>query len=946
MYSRNRLASAIIAVTSACSFNQTLAQGDEPLLEEVVVTGIRKSLEEASDLKRESSVIQDSIVAEDIGKFPDQNVAESLQRISGVSISRTNGEGSKVTVRGFGPSFNLVTLNGRTLATTENGREFDFQVLASELISGADVVKSPMAKTPEGSIGAYIDVKTARPLDTPGLQMAGSINAKYNDLSEETSPEFSGVFSNTFADDTLGVLFGFSRQEGDNRIDAASTSRWATLNASDSDVVLGDIVDTNGEVVTPDTLWYPGRFEFTLDEEERERTGVNVGIQWGPDDSWENTLDYLYTDFSRVATSQGMQVGLQFPGWTDVVASEHGTAVAATKYGVQPHDGLFQVRGEQSETQAVGFNSTKNWDRLELSIDASYSTAKADPRQDTLVPNYVNNNRDPEQFPQGLDPENDYFTYDTTGGAVLDLNSTIDYADPASVRAHWNHISHQELEDEITELKIDGEYAFDTEFGDTFGIDSVSFGASMSDREKVKNVYETLHEDNCGIGEGRMEICGQFRDMDDSVFSVNNNSDYLGDVEGDFPRDFIVINDVGQYHQAISDMTGVSDWPNEVFNETRSSTTSEESIASYIQVNMSGLIFGNPWRGNVGLRYIDTDTESTGYGKERIAIEPRIDTSNQAILDVYYTDPGQISRSNNYDDILPSLNLSYELTEELMMRFSASKAIARPAIEDIGVNKNYVDVQAVNFSTSGGNPYLNPYEANQLDFSLEYYHSSGSTYSMNVFHKDIETFISTTTYRDDTPDIYVEGEYVDSSYSLPGFGTIVETITQKDNRDGGEITGVELAALHYFDYLPGLFSGLGIQANYTYAHSKDENALAVNLEGVAEPRAGLEGFAEDTYNVIAFYDMNGYQARLAYNWRDDFLQYRTGQRSGGLPEHVEAYGQLDASFSYDVNDYLTLTAEAINLTDERTLEYVDVKERLSLMQYTGTRYKVGVRMNF
>jgi len=226
MHTKKKLVLAILTSLSSYSYAQasdvSATAKDNDDTEIIVVTGVRSSLEAASSLKRYSDSVQDSIVAEDIGKFPDQNVAESLQRIPGVSINRVNGEGSKITVRGFGPEFNVVTLNGRTLATSEIGRSFDFQVLAAELISGADVVKSPTAKTPEGSIGAYVNVKTARPLDNPGLHVLGSINAKYSELSGETSPEYSALFSNTFADETFGFNIALH-----NKKVTTDTIQWA-----------------------------------------------------------------------------------------------------------------------------------------------------------------------------------------------------------------------------------------------------------------------------------------------------------------------------------------------------------------------------------------------------------------------------------------------------------------------------------------------------------------------------------------------------------------------------------------------------------------------------------------------------------------------------------------------------------------------------------------------
>ena len=198
------LAAPALLVTSV----PALAAEGSDSLEEVVVTGIRASLNQALDLKRDADVIQDSIVAEDIGKFPDQNVAESLQRITGVSISRVNGEGSQISVRSFGPQFNMVKLNNRSLATTTGQRSFDFQVLPSELIGGADVIKSPTADLAAGSIGAYVNIRTPRPLDDPGFNAVAAVNGNYHDLAQDINPELSGLLSNTFADNTVGVLFG------------------------------------------------------------------------------------------------------------------------------------------------------------------------------------------------------------------------------------------------------------------------------------------------------------------------------------------------------------------------------------------------------------------------------------------------------------------------------------------------------------------------------------------------------------------------------------------------------------------------------------------------------------------------------------------------------------------------------------------------------------------
>ena len=313
-----------IAISTALlGANSYAQQTDET--EVIQVRGIRSSLSEAMDLKKSAPSIQDSIVAEDIGKFPDQNVAESLQRISGVMISRQNGEGSKISVRGMGPQFNAVKINNRTIATTDRGREFDFQSLPSELISGADVIKASRANIAEGSLGAYVNIATARPLNSTGFNAATSANISYNDLADEYGNRVSAIVSNTFADDEFGILFGFSRQKTTNRVDAAGTTHWGSFQADNEAWITGPTADVNGQDVTQGTIWYPGRGTFTLDIEERERTSANVTFQWQPDEDTTHTFDALYTDLSRQAGSNGIQIPLQGSGWTDVVVSENYT---------------------------------------------------------------------------------------------------------------------------------------------------------------------------------------------------------------------------------------------------------------------------------------------------------------------------------------------------------------------------------------------------------------------------------------------------------------------------------------------------------------------------------------------------------------------------------------------------------------------------------------------
>lgn len=926
-----------IAITAALSSNVTIAQEQKDAAIEVIsVTGIRSSLTESMDKKKNASSIQDSIVAEDIGKFPDQNVAESLQRISGVMISRNNGEGSKVTVRGMGPKFNAVKVNNRTIATTDFGREFDFQTLPSDLISGADVIKASRANIAEGSLGAYINVNTARPLNNPGLQAVGSFDFVYNDLAEEYDPKGSVIISNTFLDDSFGILLGFAKQKTTNRIDAAGTTHWSSFQADNTTVAPGPITDEAGNAVTEGTVWYPGRATYTMDTEERERTSANLTLQWAQNDDITHTFDVLYSDLSRQALSNGMQVPLHFSGWQDVIVSENMTAIKATK-SASPIDGLFQERGQDSETIALGLNSVYLVDKWTFATDISYSKATADPRGNTLVTNFVNNNvdqsvkpGDPGYLPDqqnGLIVGQDYIEFDSRNGDVIQIDSSIDYADPASVRTHWNDIQHQEIEDEILEVKFDTNYDVDDGF-----ISSVDFGISYTDREKSQKSFGV---DGCG---SVVSTCGNFLDLDDSLFSINDNSSFLSDVSGNFPREFVLINDINDYKAAIGNIRGEPNWTNEVLQPERSVKNTEEIFAAYAQVNLMGELDVFSWSGNVGLRYVDTQVASSGHSIERLAlIEKPVQDGGGLALEATYSEPAVIEVASDYQKWLPSFNVNMDFGEGFFIKAAAAKVISRPALEDTGVNKSYQqNPRAGDLATSGGNPYLQPYEAKQFDTSFEYYDESGNAYSLGLFYKDITSFISTQTTS------------VDTGLNIDGWGPVFEAITQKSNRSGGTVSGFEVAALHYFDYLPGWLSGFGMQANYTFTDSKDDDASEFERPNVQSPGSGLEGFSENSYNVIAFYEIDGFQARAAYNWREGFLEYRSGPRIGsnGLPQHVDDYGQLDLSTSYDINENLTISAEVVNATNANILEYADVRERVTKLEYSGRRYQVGITARF
>lgn len=956
MVNKSKITIAVLtALASATMFTtDVIAEENNTADVEVIqVTGVRSALTKAMSIKQNASSIQDSIVAEDIGKFPDQNAAESLQRITGVSISRQNGEGSKVTVRGFGPKFNVIKVNDRTLATTDGGRDFDFQVLPSELISGIDVIKTPTSDISAGSIGAYINIGTAKPLDSPGFHALGSAKANYNDLSEELDPQFSGIVSNTFANDSIGVLFGISTKETNNRIDKYRTNRWHEL-YSLPEGLTDDVKNLDGDVIVDaDGFRRPGRTAFETHEESRKRTGANLVLQWVPTDEVISTFDVLYTDLARKAASLGVQIPTQATQYNSAVVNENGTLINAniTDNNI---DSLNRALGGDSTAWAYGFNTVYEKDNLIVAFDAAHSTAKSTQINREYVPQFI--------LPDAAEDRD--ISLDYGAGDVLNATSTIDVTDIDSIRGHWHGANTNEIEDEVTELKLDTTYFID---GDL--VESVQFGAAYLDRTTKNDAYSLNNNDGycapCGGG------ANVTFDNKNKIFGQSNNSGFLSNETGNFPRNWAIIKDFDAYTNEVQSM-GEKNWYNdpiagwrvddtlgspllapgekwneESFDAAPSYSNDETTYSVYVRANLIGELADYAWSGNVGLRYVDIKNTANGFSQQLTTIKINPSSNDSELrLDTTFTDALPLSASSNSQYLLPSINLSLDLNDGLFLRTAAAQTISRPAISDTGVNQSIRVTNTGQVTTQSGNPLLKPYKVNQLDLSLEYYQTNGNAYSIAYFYKDITDFISTQS----SQHAYNGGAVIDDDVlDRVSGGFLPETTTSKQNRSGGTVNGIELSALHYFDYLPGFLSGFGLQANYTYAESEDDNAETISQPGITDPGNALEGFAKNSYNLIAFYDQDGLQARLAYNWRDNFLHARDGAAeniAAALPVHTEAYGQLDASISYDINDTYTITAEAINLTDEGRLEYIDIRERVSKVEYAGVRYQVGVRVKF
>ncbi len=911
-----------IAVSIALSGQSYAAEEQTKSIDENIevinVTGIRSSLDRALQNKRNSDSLVDGIAAEDIGKFPDQNVAEALQRITGVSISRTNGEGSQVTVRGFGPEFNQVRINDRLMASATKGRDFDFQQMPSDLISGADIIKTPTANMSEGSIGAQINIRTARPIDSDKLTVNFSAKARYNDLADEVDPQLTGIVSNSFLDNTLGVLLGVSYVESNNRTDMTGGVRSSVFDGRNGDVNGAPIMDNAGNVISVTDIRFPGRQEYRVETETRERFAVNSTLQWIPTQDVLTTLDLFYTDFNRQGAGFGIQAPIQSGAFSNVHASEYNTLTAGTTTP-QRFDMLQIDQGSDSQTFLVGFDTDVDYDTWSLHTSISHSQAKADITRSDLVPQIGSGN--------GVD-DLGFISFDSRNSDVMEINTNIDVADTRNIRAHWNNTQVDKIKDKISEFKLSGIKELELDI-----LDTVQAGVFYTKQIKSVEHFGTNGNQDC------FATCGSGLAMSESLFGVLPFNDYLSNESGNFPRQWAYIKDVAGYKKELSDLKGF-----DAFSEShvpRASTeVEEETSGAFIQVNLDGgEIADMPWSGNIGLRYFKTSVESSGADQVLTSVwrnDP--DNPNATALLVSYSDEMPLTVKNDYSDILPSINFKLDINDNWVFRTAAAKVITRPTIDSLGVSQSYVTSNIESFGVTSGNPSLAPFEVYQFDASFEYYADNGNAYSLAFYAKDIKTFISESTI--------IEDSGFDLSSNFGDDIDLMQARTANQNRDGGRITGVELAGTHFFDYLPGWFSGMGIQANYTYANSEDDNILVNELPAVTPSKFNVEGFAEHTFNTSIFYDKDDFQARIAYNWRDEYLLSRRGSRSFGLPETVDAYGQVDLSMSYNINEEITLSFEGVNITDERTYITEDVKDRVSLISYSGRRFTLGVNVSF
>ncbi len=969
IFRKKLLASAVAASALAGLSSTTVLAQDEGVVEEVVVTGIRASLTRSMDVKRNAVGVVDAISAEDIGKMPDTNLAESLQRIPGVSIDRVNGEGSKVTVRGLAGDYNLVTLNNRQMPASSFGtsRSFDFANLASEGVAGVEVYKSGRADLQSGGMGALINIITPRPLKNPGLKAVVGAKAVYDDSSvmeDDLTPEVSGLFSNTFADDTIGVALTGSYQERNSGDRNASVSDWF-VHAPDG----GDWANIPEEHQPGDGRTYgiPSEVMYSVNEVNRKRLNGQLTFQYQPVEQLTVTADYLYVQQKNETNNFGTGMWFTRTSGLDIEWSDTNPAYPLSyteNTGWHEINGIIKYNKTKSDLKSAGLNI--KWDatdNLALELDA--------------------HNSDSYSGPDGKWGGNNQFNIGTIDNyrASLELSGKfpilhVGYEDgrttptpDVAIQQLTNNIFRiQEQDSSVDEYQLKGTYTFDDSF-----IHNIKAGIGTNE---ITNEYFFLglQQQNQGSWSGVQGENG-VGDIPQSYWIVDQLSNYFdhGAVNSpNFQNTFVRGNwnellaigaelygsDTGFCPRAYC-TTRDPALANDGFDEQ---VTVETSDFAYLQFGFKPEIAGMPANLAVGVRHESTEVESTANVS---AYTPYIRWNSGNEYSLLSTGGFEYATTTgSYSKTLPSVDFDISLTDDVKLRASFSKTIARPNYNDLKGGFIWGTAPRISMgSASAGDPDLNPMESTNYDISAEWYYADSSYVSLGYFKKDVVDFVGSSAPQviEDsgfhTPvngprwqaavaavgndlvaiNQYIVANYPDSSdaatgfvYALPEDPILPFEVTRPINNEDVSIDGIELIVQHTFGE-----SGFGFQANATHVDSDTEYN---NVSKAAQ--FAIYGLS-DSANFIGFYDKDGLQVRIAYNWRDDFLA-----SGGGNPRYTEAYGQVDASVSYELTDNLTVSLEGLNITDETTRQYGRHTGMTFNYIETGARYNLGVRYNF
>ncbi len=907
---------AAFAVVAAPT-GTAIAQDDSEEIEEIVVKGFAGSLRQSLAVKRSENGVVDSIIAEDIADFPDLNLAESIQRIPGVSINRMNGEGRQITVRGLTGNFNRIRINGMEAQNTSGGtdssggsnrgRDFDFNTFASELFSGITVRKTASASVEEGSVGATIDLQTSRPFDYDnGLTVATSVQGGYNDLSEEINPRLAGLVSYRSDDDKFGAMMSLAYSDRKILEEGFSTVRWDDGNYRSVEGVDCGLnpADPGCTSINGSSLTYGPRIpRYGRLTHEQQRLGVTGALQFRPSDKTEIIVEGLYSDFDAQRDEEFLEVFFRSQQGSidayDVVLDPSKNIIESGTFDISPlSNGTHPVRSEHRFDE---LNTTFSQITAKLTHDFS------DQFRMNVLAGTTNSEQDV--------PVQTTILYDAVGlvsGYSYDFGSShqtpsisfgdLDVTDPSAFAFTEFRDRPQYVENSFSNLAAD--VAFDLN-------ENLTIRGGLSYKEFEFDTTESRRESTNGS-----RLC------DAGYYDCDLDDDGIRDITGAplTPELVTMVSGFGSglggsgYDgqwisanvQAAADLIGIYSIPGapQVGNIR---SVKEEDVGGWVQLDFSTELGSIGVRGDIGVRYVETTTTSQG-----LVVDD--DTGDQIVL----------SDGGDYSDTLPSMNLVFDLTDDFLVRLAYADVMARPSLGDLTPGGSLNSFVGPPYAYDAGNPDLDPYRSTNFDISLEWYFMDDALVSLTYFTKDVDSF-----FQDSDP---VTVPYSQSGLpeNLPpassplfedlnnGLDPLIE-ISQTLNGGNAKVDGFEII------YQQPIGENFGFTGNYTKVDSNE-----------------IVGFSENAFNATVYFENDTFSARVSAAYRDPYVTTRANS-SGRNARGYDATTNIDLAMAYNLNDTMALTFEALNLTDEYEHQVFDAADLVYVYHHTGTEFILGFR---
>ncbi|MDB6011433.1 MAG: TonB-dependent receptor [Gammaproteobacteria bacterium] len=937
------------ASAQATGQGDTTGQGDRSkadALQEVVVTGIRRSLETAEAIKQNADQLVDSVTAEDIGRFPDSDIAESLQRISGIQIQRNLGEGSTVAIRGL--SDVRTELNGHDIFTANGGVGLSFEEIAPDLLSRVDVYKNPAAEMIEGALGGTIDLRTRMPFDASGRLLSATGSVTRYDLAKKYGRDLSGLYSDRWNTDLgeIGLLLNASEQTSAFREDKDQVEPYLWH---------GPSPDPNGAPVQntlvpgyeTQNIQVPQGGGFQVSAGDRKRRSYTAVLQWRPNDRLEAYAQVLAATYHFQDTGVSFFATDNSAAPTGTFTVDNGVATSGALYDPSATSITF---GGQRDTQTIDYTTGLNWrltDKAHVVVD--YQHINAWVHQDTVnlyIAPYTARTGVPGEF------NADYnYLFDNRGQFPTQSSSNPDFfSNPANYGFSAIQPDRTRNDAKADALRADLLWEFD----DGSFLKGVSSGARLSKKSAINRDTNVNNWTSIGSCANWSTAANCYKVSDFPQF-VEYNPGQATLLRGAAANS--VFGPVLQWNlsdalnpatafadvKAISgQVIGFGDLNNPAQSTT--STVDETDSALYVRASFGSKLMNRDWDGNVGARYVRT--EETGHGFEVLSYRTAGGTNPTSTSATVPYDGGR-----KYQRVLPSLNLRLHITRTLQARFAFSQNIFRPTFTQL--NPSYTLSPSYNGSeatptpvnpsqpynavtnpyqgtgTVAGNPDLKPERVTSFDGALEWYFAHDGLAYITLFDKKLKDIIDSRTFA--------------TTRNIPNVGEVLFNVNAFTNVTSGYVRGFEIGAQKFFDFLPGPLAGLGTAANFTRADSNAGTAAVGTIGSQTQLAVPLINLSRNSYNLMALYDYHGWNARLAYNWRDKYLDSVSETGAATLPIYFKAYGVIDASVSYDFDHHVALTLDGQNLTDAVTYSYQGEPRYLRNYQIDDRRVSLRVR---